>query len=57
MASLTTLTTVNALTKEIYQGKIREQLQDEVIGLKRIMRSSAGVSSRLAVSTSPSRFA
>lgn len=47
MASLTTLTTVNALTKEIYQGKIREQLQDEVIGLKRIMRSSAGVTSEV----------
>lgn len=47
MASLATLTTVNALTKEIYQGKIREQLQDEVIGLKRITRSGAGVSSEV----------
>lgn len=45
MASLATLTTVNALTKEIYQGKIREQLQDEVIGLKRIMRTGTGVTS------------
>ena len=47
MASLSTLTTVNALTKEIYQGKIREQLQDEVIGLKRIQRSGAGVTSEV----------
>jgi hypothetical protein len=47
VASLATLTTVNALTKEIYQGKIREQLQDEVIGLKRIQRSGAGVTSEV----------
>lgn len=47
MASLSTLTTVNALTKEIYQGKIREQLQDEVVGLKRIQRSGAGVTSEV----------
>jgi hypothetical protein len=47
VASQTTLTVVNALTKEIYQGKIREQLQDEIIGLKRITRSSAGVSSEV----------
>ena len=47
MASQATLTVVNALTKEIYQGKIREQLQDEVIGLKRLTRSSAGVSSEV----------
>lgn len=47
MASQATLTTVNALTKEIYQGKIRDQLYDEVIGLKRIERSSAGVTSEV----------
>lgn len=47
MASIATLTTVNALTKEIYQGKIREQLQDEVVGLKRIQRSGAGVTSEV----------
>lgn len=45
MASIATLSTVNALTKEIYQGKIREQMLDEVVGMKRIERSSAGVSS------------
>jgi hypothetical protein len=38
---------VNALTKEIYQGKIREQLQDEIVGLKRITRSSSGVTSEV----------
>lgn len=47
MPSIATLSTVNALTKELYQGKIREQLQDEVIGLKRIERSSAGVTSEV----------
>lgn len=47
MASVATLTTVNALTKELYQGQIREQLQDEVIGLKRIERTSDGVTSEV----------
>ena len=47
MPTIATLTTVNALTKEIYQGKIREQLQDEVVGLKRIQRSGAGVTSEV----------
>jgi len=45
VATQATLTTVNALTKELYQGKIREQLQDEVIGLRRIERSSGGITS------------
>jgi len=44
MAAAATLTTVTALTKEIYEGKLRQQLQDEVIGLKRIERTSQGVS-------------
>lgn len=47
MASQATLTTVNALTKEIYQGRVRDQLYDEVIGMKRIERSSAGVTSEV----------
>jgi hypothetical protein len=47
VASLSTLTTVNALTKEIYQGKIREQLQDEIVGMKRIQRSGTGVTSEV----------
>lgn len=38
-----TMTTVNSITKEIYLGKIREQLQSEVIGLKRIESSSNGI--------------
>lgn len=38
-----TMSTVNNILKEIYQGKIREQLQDEIIGLKRIEGTSAGV--------------
>jgi len=45
MAAAATMTTVQAITKEIYEGRIREQLQDEVIGLKRIERTSQGVSS------------
>lgn len=40
-----TLTTVNSILKEIYQGKIRNQLQDEMVGLKRIERTSEGVES------------
>lgn len=37
------MSTVNEITKEIYQGRIREQLQTEVIGLKRIESSSNGI--------------
>lgn len=40
-----TMTTVQAITKEIYEGQIREQLQDEIVGLRRIERTSEGVSS------------
>lgn len=47
MATATTLSTVNALTKEIYQGQIREQLQNEIVGLKRIERTSDGVTSEV----------
>lgn len=42
-----TMTTVNAITKEIYEGKIREQLQSETVGLKRIERTSEGVSNEV----------
>ena len=41
------LTTVNSITKEIYQGRIRTQLQDEVVGLKRIEKTSEGVESQV----------
>lgn len=38
-----TLSTVSAITKEIYTGKIRNQLQDEAVGFKRMQTSSAGI--------------
>jgi hypothetical protein len=43
----TTLTTVNTIAKEIYQGKIQNQLQEETVVLKRIERTSAGVQSEV----------
>ena len=42
-----TLTTVNSITKEIYQGAIQDQLQNETVGLKRIERTSEGVESQV----------
>lgn len=42
-----TLTTVSSITKEIYQGSIQDQLQSEVIGLKRIEQTSRGVTSEV----------
>ena len=42
-----TMTTVNAITKEIYQGDIQSQLQDEVVALKRIESSSNGIRSEV----------
>lgn len=42
-----TLTTVNTITKEIYQGKIRNQLQEEAVGWKRIERTSEGTESQV----------
>jgi hypothetical protein len=41
------LTTVNSITKEIYQGKIQEQLQNEAVGWKRIEHTSDGVTSEV----------
>lgn len=41
------LTTVNNITKEIYQGRIRTQLSDEAVGLKRIEKTSEGVESQV----------
>ena len=38
-----TLQTISALLKEVYQGRIREQLNTEVTTLKRITRSGKGV--------------
>ena len=41
-----TLTTVDAILKEIYAPRIEEQLQSEVVGLKRIEKTSDGVSQK-----------
>lgn len=38
-----TLTSITPYLKEVYQGRIRKQLNDEVTTLKRITRSNAGV--------------
>lgn len=37
------LATVNAITKELYTGRIRTQLQNESVGFKRIEKTSEGV--------------
>lgn len=42
-----TLTTVNALTKEIYQGKLQSWLTNEAVAIRRIEGSSAGVESQV----------
>lgn len=47
MAGEVTLTTVNNIMKEVYQGRIQDQLQNEVVGIKRIERSSRGVTSEV----------
>lgn len=39
----TTLATIEPYMKEVYQGRIRKQLNDEIVALKRITRSSNGV--------------
>lgn len=38
-----TLTTVNSIMKEVYQGQIQSQLQEECVGWKRIEQTSEGV--------------
>ena len=42
-----TLATITPYLKEVYQGRIREQLNTDTKTLKRIMRSSAGVTSEV----------
>ncbi len=42
-----TLSTVNQITKEIYEGNIRNQLNEEAIGWKRIERTSDGTSNEV----------
>jgi hypothetical protein len=38
-----TLATLNAITKEIYEGDVREQLNNDVVTLRRIEKTSRGV--------------
>lgn len=40
-----TLATIDALLKEVYRGQVREQLNQEIVALKRIQGSSAGITS------------
>ena len=40
---IATMSTVDSILKEIYQGRITDQLQNETVALKRIERSSDGV--------------
>lgn len=42
-----TLATLNAITKEIYEGDIREQLNNEVVTLKRIEATNRGVTNEV----------
>lgn len=42
-----TLSTVNAITKEIYSPKLRKQLNDDVVTLKRIKRDSSRVTTEV----------
>jgi len=39
----TNLSTIESYMKEVYQGRIREQLNDEIVALKRVTRSGSGV--------------
>lgn len=41
------LATIDAILKEVYEPSIREQLNDEVVALRRIERSSEGVTSQV----------
>lgn len=42
-----TLTTVSNILKEVYESKVREQLQNETVALRRIEKSSDGVVSEV----------
>lgn len=43
----TTLATLTNIAKEIYEGTIRNQLQDEAVGWKRIIQTSDGVTNEV----------
>lgn len=47
MAGEVQLSTVNNIMKEVYQGRIQDQLQNEIVGIKRIEKSSNGVTSEV----------
>lgn len=42
-----TLSTISALLKEVYEPRVREQLNSDVVTLRRIQRSSAGISTNV----------
>lgn len=42
-----TLTTVAAILKEVYEPKLRKQLEDETVALKRIEKSSEGIETQV----------
>lgn len=42
-----TMSTLSAILKEIYEGDLREQLNNDVVGLRRIERSGSGVTSNV----------
>lgn len=46
MATLATMTTATALLKELYEGRLADQLQSEIVAGKRIERTSNGVVSK-----------
>jgi len=47
MAASTTMSVVDAILKEVYEDKLRDQLQSEVITLKRIERTTEGVTNEV----------
>lgn len=42
-----TMATISAITKEIYEGKLRRQLNDETVALRRLEKTSEGVTSEV----------
>lgn len=47
MAASTTMSVVDAILKEIYEDRIRDQLQSEIITLKRIEKTSEGITNEV----------
>lgn len=41
------LASIEALMKEVYRGRVREQLNDEIVALKRITKTGAGVTNEI----------